>query len=86
MWFGFMWWWIIPIVFFLAMRGRHRRRWSRQRGWQPEGESLAELRRVMESQRSYLEELESRLTRVEDGLEFAERLLAERSAPAHASS
>jgi len=20
MWFGFMWWWIIPIVFFLAMR------------------------------------------------------------------
>jgi len=40
----------------------------------------------MESQRSYIEELESRLTRVEDGLEFAERLLAERSAPAHASS
>jgi len=86
MWFGFMWWWIIPLVFFLAMRGHHRRRWSRQRDWRAEGEPVAELRRVVEGQRSYIEELESRLTRVEDGLEFAERLLAERGASTQASS
>jgi hypothetical protein len=41
---------------------------------------VAELRRVVEDQRGYIEELEARLTRVEDGLEFAERLLAERGA------
>ena len=83
--FGFMWWWIIPLVFFLAMRGHHRRRWSRRRGWEGDGENVAELRQVVESQRAYIEELEARLTRVEDGLEFAERLLAERGVAAHAS-
>lgn len=76
MWFGFMWWWIIPLLFFLAMRGHHRQRWNRRRGWEGEGGAVAELRQVVESQRSYIEELETRLTRVEDGLEFAERLLA----------
>jgi hypothetical protein len=33
---------------------------------------------VVEEQRGYIEELEGRLARVEDGLDFAERLLAER--------
>jgi len=78
MWFGMMWWWIVPLVFFLMMRGNHRR-WQR-RGWVGEGEQVAELRRVVEDQRGYIEELEARLARVEDGLEFAERLLAERGA------
>ena len=84
MWF--MWWWVIPLVFFLMMRGSHPRRGNRHGGWQGEQESVAELRRVVENQRGYIEELEGRLTRVEDGLEFAERLLAERGAAAGQSS
>jgi hypothetical protein len=77
-----MWWWLIPLLFFLAMRGG-RRRYYRERGWGG-GEQVAELRRTVESQRDYIEQLEARLARVEDGLEFAERLLSERgSAPAH---
>lgn len=79
-----MWWWIIPLLIFLAMRGNHRR-WQRRRGWmEGERESVVELRRVVEEQRGYIEELEGRLARVEDGLEFAERLLAERGAATHA--
>jgi hypothetical protein len=77
--FGMMWWWLIPLVIFLALR---RRRWERHgRGGWTAGErtELAELRQVVESQRTYIEELEARLARVEDGLEFAERLLAERA-------
>jgi hypothetical protein len=74
-----MWWWVIPLMFFLAMRANHRR-WNRRAGWQGEREHVAELRRVVEDQRGSIEELEARLTRVEDGLEFAERLLAERGA------
>jgi len=82
MWFGFMWWWVVPLVFFLMMRGHHQRRWNRRGAWNGERESVAELRKVVENQRGYIEELEGRLTRVEDGLEFAERLLAERGASA----
>ena len=78
----FMWWWLIPLMFFLMMRGS-RRRYYRERGWGG-GEQVAELRWTVESQRDYIEQLEGRLARVEDGLEFAERLLSERGgAPAH---
>lgn len=76
-----MWWWLIPLMFFLAARGG-RRRYYRDRG--RDGEPVAELRRTVESQRDYIEQLEARLARVEEGLEFAERLLSERaSAAAH---
>lgn len=78
--FGFMWWWIVPLVFVLMMRGHQGRRGSRRRDLEAGREPVAELRRVVEDQRGYIEELEARLTRVEDGLEFAERLLAERGA------
>ena len=81
MWFGMMWWWVIPLMFFLVMRANHRR-WYGRTGWDGERQHVAELRRVVEDQRGYIEELEARLTRVEDGLEFAERLLAERGAAA----
>jgi len=81
MWFGMMWWWVIPLMFFLVMRA-NRRRWYQRTGWDGERQHVAELRRVVEDQRGYIEELEARLTRVEDGLEFAERLLAERGAAA----
>jgi hypothetical protein len=76
-----MWWWFIPLMFFLAARGG-RRRYYRERG--PGGEQVAELRRTVETQRDYIDQLEARLARVEEGLEFAERLLSERAGtPAH---
>jgi hypothetical protein len=74
-----MWWWVIPLMFFLAARGG-RRRYPRERAWG--GEQVAELRRTVESQREYIEQLEARLGRVEEGLEFAERLLTERAGAA----
>jgi len=75
MWF--MWWWIIPLMIWLMMSGHHRRRYRRYQ--RPDDrDTVAELRRTVEDQRSYIDQLETRLSRVEDGLEFAERLLAER--------
>jgi hypothetical protein len=75
-------WWLIPLMFFLMMRGG-RRRYYRERGWSG-GEQVGELRRSVDSQRDYIDQLEARLARVEEGLEFAERLLSERAgAPAH---
>ena len=79
MWF-FMWWWIVPFALLFALRGG-RRRWTDGRGAWDE-RSLAELRRTVESQREHIDLLEGRLGRVEEGLEFAERLLAERSGAA----
>ena len=77
-----MWWWLLPLMFVLAMRGG-RRRYYRERGWGGGSEQVAELRRTVETQRDYIDQLEARLARVEEGLEFAERLLSERAAPAH---
>jgi hypothetical protein len=79
MWF--MWWWLIPLLFFLAARSG-RRRYYRERTWGGE-QQVAELRRTVESQADYIEQLEVRLARVEEGLEFAERLLSDRAAAAH---
>ncbi|HET7470662.1 MAG TPA: hypothetical protein VFJ81_13350 [Gemmatimonadales bacterium] len=77
-----VWWWLIPLLCFAMMRGG-RRRYYRERGWAG-GEQVAELRRTVEAQRDYIDDLEARLARVEEGLEFAERLLSERAgAPAH---
>ncbi|HET7427614.1 MAG TPA: hypothetical protein VFJ50_11255 [Gemmatimonadales bacterium] len=78
MWFGMMWWWLIPLLFFAFAGGHRRRRYWRDVRDSDRGE-VAELRRKVDEQRGTIEDLEGRLARVEDGLEFAERLLAERS-------
>ena len=79
MWFPF-WLWLVPLVLLLSAR-RGRRRWYRER---PREDAYPhEMRRMVEAQREYIEQLEARLSRVEEGLEFAERLLAERGATAH---
>ena len=78
MWFGTMWWWLIPLLFFAFAGGHRRRRYWRDVRDSDRGE-VAELRRKVDEQRGTIEDLEGRLARVEDGLEFAERLLAERS-------
>jgi hypothetical protein len=79
MWYGMMWWWLVPLIIFLAVSDRHGRRyWSGH--YESDRRELGELRQTVERQREYIEQLEGRLVRVEDGLDFAERLLAERSA------
>jgi hypothetical protein len=80
-----MWWWLIPLMFFLAARGGRRRYYGDRGRDRGRGrDQVAELQRTVESQRDYIEQLEARLARVEEGLEFAERLLSERaSAAAH---
>jgi len=78
-----MWWWIIPFAIFLATRGCRRGWYGRAAtgsGWGADSEEVRDLRRQVESQRGYIEELEDRLARVEDGLDFAERLLSRRPA------
>ena len=77
MWFGLMWWWLIPLMLLLMAGGHRRRRYWRGMRESDRGE-VTELRRVVEDQRGYIDDLEARLARVEDGLEFAERLLADR--------
>jgi len=77
--FGF-WLWLVTLVLLLSAR-RGRRRWYRER---PREDAYPrEMQRMVEAQREYIEQLEARLSRVEEGLEFAERLLAERGATAH---
>jgi hypothetical protein len=83
-----MMWWLLPLLIILVMRGRSRRHWRWQHRYGPpvvEDQSgyVAELQQTVEEQRVRIEELEGRLARVEDGLEFAERLLTERPIPIH---
>jgi len=79
MWFPF-WLWLVPLVLLLSGRCR-RTRWNRER--RREDTYGGGMLRTVETQREYIEQPEARLSRVEEGLEFAERLLAERGATAH---
>ena len=72
-----MGWWLMVLVIFLLLRDR-RRRYYRHGHFEGDRREVAGLRTLVESQREYIEQLEQRLARVEDGLDFTERLLAER--------
>lgn len=79
MW-GFAWmFWLVPLFFFLSMR--RRRRWERwamsQAGYGPRSNS-APLQTELEHQRGYIEELEGRITQLEEKLDFTERLVSGR--------
>jgi predicted RNase H-like nuclease (RuvC/YqgF family) len=80
-----MMWLIVPLVFVLLMRGRRRRHWRWQHRYGAEFDDqspyVAELQQTVEEQRMRIEQLEARLARVEDGLDFAERVLGERAIP-----
>jgi hypothetical protein len=83
---GFIWL-LIPLVFFFGMRGgwwggRPRRGRGLDRA---DRDYVAELARVVETQQEQIEALEGRVARVEEGLDFAERVLGER-APARLES
>lgn len=79
---GFIWL-VIPFVFFFGMGGG---RWGGRRRGRARGidradrDYVAELERVVATQQGQIEELEARVARVEEGLDFAERVLAERPA------
>jgi hypothetical protein len=77
---GFFWL-VIPLIFFFGFRGRwggrpRRRDRALDRG---DREYIAELQAVIEDQRAQIEALDARVARVEEGLDFAERVLTERS-------
>ena len=69
---------IIALVLFFAFNsGRCRL----PRGWSDRNSaSTAELEQVIEDQRLQIEWLEERIARLEDGLEFTERMLGEAAA------
>ena len=85
---GFIWL-VIPLIFVFGFRGRwgggwRGRRWDRGRDRgldRGDREYIAELQSVIEDQRAQIESLDARLVRVEEGLDFAERVLTERSHP-----
>jgi hypothetical protein len=78
-------WLIFPLVFVFGMRGwggRGRRGGRERRGPAPDRESaeyVAHLEGIVEAQQGQIEALEARVARVEEGLDFAERVLAERA-------
>lgn len=82
---GFFWL-VFPLIFFFGFRGRWGGGWrSRRRDRDREldrsdREYIAELQAVIEDQRAQIEALDARVARVEEGLDFAERVLAERPA------
>ena len=69
------WWWIFPLMMFFwwGPRGRHRR-WERNaEPARPELDDETRARLAM------VDQLETRVSELENRLDFTERLLAERS-------
>ena len=74
---GFIWL-LIPFVFFFGFRGGWWGRPRRGRGIdRGDRDYVAELERMVETQQAQIESLEARVARVEEGLDFAERVLGE---------
>lgn len=67
MWFFGWMVWLVP--FFLMAMIMRRRRWDQWPGW-------AERDRELETHRSTIDVLESRVAQLEERLDFTERLLA----------
>jgi hypothetical protein len=71
-------WLLIPLAFLFGVRGRWPGRPRRGRGIdRPDRDYVAELERVVETQQAQIESLEARVARVEEGLDFTERVLGE---------
>jgi len=68
--------WILPLLIIFAVRSGGRHRWRRDGA---ERDYIAALEQQSQEQQERIADLEARLARVEDGLDFAERVLAERS-------
>lgn len=69
------WWWTLPMMMFFwwGPRGRHRR-WEREA--RP---AQAELDEETRARLAMVDQLESRVSELENRLDFTERLLSERS-------
>ena len=95
--FGFLFWTIVLCFAFRALGRWQRRRWMTTgpqgygpyNGWYDSGQfygrhsrKLERKRRaVPEDQQAYIDALETRVTELEERLDFTERLLAERREP-----
>ncbi len=66
---------ILIIVLIVMMVARSGERWHR-RGRSLDDGRLAELQQRFDEQQAYIRALEERVMRVEEGLDFAERMLA----------
>jgi hypothetical protein len=69
---------ILIIAVLVMMLARSGDRWHRQ-GRSRLDIHVAELERRFEEQQVYVQTLEGRVAQLEEGLDFAERMLAERS-------
>jgi hypothetical protein len=87
--FGFVFWMVVLCLAFKALGRWQRRRWMavgpRGYGWYDSGEfyvsrkpRLARSREKSEGQQEYIDALESRVSDLEERLDFTERLLASR--------
>jgi hypothetical protein len=69
---------ILVIVLIVMLVSRSGQQWHR-RGPTLSDMRLAELQQKFEEQQAYVQSLEDRVMRLEEGLDFAERMLAERN-------
>lgn len=74
-------WWIFPILMFFWF-APHRRRRHWERAAQP---ARAELDAEIRARLALVDQLETRVSELENRLDFTERLLAERSATSNSA-